>query len=87
MLLGVTIESLLEELNVNINLFQIWDEFSTFSDQFGMYKSGGGSFDRSIYNTVYNGEEELSHETKKYKINISQPRLSIFGSGHPHRVS
>ena len=37
---NVTVESLLEELNENVNLFQIWDEFSTFSEQFGMYKGG-----------------------------------------------
>ena len=82
----MTVESLLEELNENVNLFQIWDEFSTFSEQFGMYKGGASSFDRSIYNSVYNGEEELNHETKKYKIKVHQPRLSIFGAGHPHRV-
>ena len=53
----------LEELDANVNLYQIWDKFSTFTEQFGIYKSGGGSFDRSIYNSVYNGEEELSHQT------------------------
>ena len=63
-LIDVTIESLLEELNVNINLIS---NLGRVFNQFGMYKSGGGSFDRSIYNTVDNGEEELSHETKKCK--------------------
>ena len=83
----MTVESLLEELNENLNLYQIWDELSTFTDQFGMYKGGGASFDRSIYNSIYNGEEQLNHETKKYKIKIKQPRLSIIGAGHPHKVS
>lgn len=84
--IGATVESLLDQLNENENLFQIWDELATFTEQFGMYKSGGSSYDRSIYNNIYNGEEQLIHETKKYKIRIKQPRLSIFGAGHPHRV-
>lgn len=71
----------------NHNLLQIWDEFNTFIEQFGLYKSGGGAFDRSIYNTIYNGEEELQYQTKKSQFAILQPRLSIFGCAHPHRVS
>jgi hypothetical protein len=68
-------------------LLQIWDEFNTFIEQFGMYKSGNGSFDRSIYNNLYNGEDQLIYQTKKYQITVNQPRLSIFGCVHPHRVS
>ena len=70
----------------NHNLFQIWDEFNTFIEQFGLYKSGGGSFDRSIYNTIYNGETEFQYQTKKYQVIVKQPRLSIFACVHPQRV-
>lgn len=50
---------MVEEVNKceNHNIFQIWDEFNTFIEQFGMYKNGGSGFDRSIYNSIYNGEE------------------------------
>ena len=80
---------MVEEVNKceNHNIFQIWDEFNTFIEQFGMYKNGGSGFDRSIYNSIYNGEEELIYQTKKYQYQISQPRLSIFGCVHPQRVS
>ena len=41
---------MVEELNedTNKNLFQIWDEFNTFVEQFGIYKSGAGAFDRGL---------------------------------------
>ncbi len=82
----MTVESLLEELNEYGNVLQIWDEFSTLIEQFGLYKSGGGAFDRSIFLTLYNGEPEMSHATKKYKVKITQPRLSIMAAGHPHKL-
>jgi hypothetical protein len=69
------------------NLIQIWDEMNTLAEQWGLYKIGGGSFDRSIFNNIYNGEEELQLQTKKYHLTCSQPRLSIFGCIHPHKVS
>ena len=60
---GVTVESMVEELNEDTskNLFQLWDELNTFVEQFGMYIPGADAFDRSIYNSLYNGEEELQY--------------------------
>ena len=78
--LGATVESLLEELDKTNNIILIWDEFSTLIGSFGLYKgggAGGGVYDRSIFLTLYNGEVELQHATKKYKLNLDHPRLSI----------
>lgn len=70
------------------NLVQYWDEFETLAKSFGLYKggSGGGSFDRSIYLTMYNGEDEFSHTTKSYDCQLLFPRLSIFGAAHPTKI-
>ena len=89
LILGATVESLLEELDKNNNIIQIWDEFSTLIGSFGLYKGGGAGgsvYDRSIFLTLYNGEVELQHATKKYKLNLEHPRLSIFAAGHPHKI-
>jgi hypothetical protein len=64
----------------------MWDELTTLIKSFGLYKSGGGDYDRSIFLTLYNGPDRLLHQTKKYKINIENPRLSIFAPGHPHKI-
>ncbi len=30
--------------------------------------------------------EEISHTTRAYKREVTQPRLSFFAAGHPHRL-
>ncbi|CAF1097784.1 unnamed protein product, partial [Brachionus calyciflorus] len=79
---SVTIESLLKELSNRSNLIQCWDGFSTLVSSFGMYKCGNGSFDRSIFLTLYNGQKSFSHTVKSYEFEIKDPRLCIFASGH-----
>lgn len=64
-------------------MIQYRDEFSTLVGTFGMYKNGGSGFDRSIYLTLYNGEDTFSHQTKTLSITIDKPRLSIFSAAHP----
>jgi hypothetical protein len=64
----------------------MWDELTTLVKSFGLYKAGAGDYDRSIFLTLYNGPERLLHQTKSCKINIANPRLSIFAPGHPHKI-
>jgi hypothetical protein len=46
------------ELGEHSNVIQIYDEFNTLVDSLGLYKSsgsGGSSYARSIFNSIYNG--------------------------------
>ena len=91
---SITVESLVTELQKSNQFFngrlsslvQYWDEFETLAKSFGLYKSGGASFDRSIYNTLYNRAKELTQTTKSNNIKLTNRRLSIFGGGHPMKI-
>jgi hypothetical protein len=50
------------------------------SSTFGLYKAGGSAYDRAIYLSLYNGEKETTHTTKKYKYKILKPRLSLYAA-------
>ncbi len=68
---------------------QIHDEFNTLADSFGLYKSTGGSgssYDRSLFNSIYNGDAEITRTTIKTSVTASQPRLSIISAGHHHKI-
>lgn len=80
---GVTIESLVEQLSINPNLIQIWDEINTLFESFGLYKAEKGAFEKSILNSLCNGTDNYSHDTKKNIVSIESPRLSVFGAVHP----
>lgn len=56
------------------NFVQYWDEFETLAKSFGLYKSGGASFDRTIYLTLYNGESNMIHSTKTNNYRFLNPR-------------
>jgi hypothetical protein len=84
---GATVESLLEVMSKNKNLYQIWDEFTNLIGSFGIYKPGGGAYDRAFFLSLYNGPKRIEHQTKKYTLNIENPRLSIFSAAHPHKIS
>jgi hypothetical protein len=56
------------------------------SSTFGLYKAGGLAYDRAIYLSLYNGEKETTHTTKKYKYKILKPRLSLYAAGHTHKI-
>ncbi|RNA01588.1 hypothetical protein BpHYR1_028691 [Brachionus plicatilis] len=84
---SATIEALLESLSkAPHSRFQIWDEFSTLISSFGLYKAGGGAYDRTFFLTLHNGPNNLLHSTKKYSFDIDQPRLAIFASSHPETM-
>ncbi len=51
-----------------------------------MYKSGGSSFDRSIYLKLYNGPERHGQHLKGQNIELIEPRLSILAATHAERV-
>ena len=84
-----TVECLVRDLENNPNAFQLWDEFATLSESFGLYKGGGGgasAYDKSIFNSIYNGDSEIKRSTIKSQTCASQPRLGILAAGHPSRV-
>ena len=63
---GATIESLIHELGDNSNVIQIHDECNTLVDSLDLYKSGGNggsSYDRSLFNSIYNGDPEIKRTT------------------------
>lgn len=68
------------------NLVQIHDEFNTLCDSFGLYKPGGGSYDRSLMNSIYNGDSTIARTTIKSNVSAKNPRLSIISAGHIHKV-
>jgi hypothetical protein len=68
-------ESLLDTLNDEPSVIQYHDEFIRLVSSFGLYKGGAGnSFDRCIFLTLYNGEDNFQHKTKGYEYNINRPR-------------
>lgn len=91
---GVTVESLLHELQISndlnnnrfCNKIQYWDEFNTLISSFGVYKAGGMAFDRSVYLTLYNGEDTHEHMIKSKNVILNRPRLSFYGAAHPQEI-
>jgi hypothetical protein len=78
------VQSLVEQLKNNSNQIQFWDEINTFFESFGLFNGGKGNYDKSVINTLANGVEYYEMTTIKHgKIGIVQPRISMFGSGHP----
>ncbi len=75
-----------EELSNQNNLLQPWDELTTYFDGIGTGKYGGGgsgSYEKSILNTLSNGQEFYEYTTKSGgKQTICRPRLSIYGGFH-----
>jgi hypothetical protein len=66
--------------NCNVT-FLPFDESGTFTGQLGRY-SGGSSYDRSIYNELFNGDGTFSRVLSKISYIIVNPRLNICLLGH-----
>ena len=66
--------------NCNVS-FLPFDESGTFTGQLGRY-SGGSSYDRSIYNELFNGDGTFSRVLSKVAYIIVNPRLNICLLGH-----
>ncbi len=85
--LGCTIQSLMEQLKFHNNQIQFWDELNTLVESFGVFNSGKGAYERSIFNTLANGEEFYEISTIKHdKVAAEKPRITALAAGHPHRV-
>ncbi|CAF1413663.1 unnamed protein product [Adineta ricciae] len=81
---SATVESLLSELkNTHSRLFQLWDEALTLLQSFGMYKSGGAAYDRSIMCSLYNTSSTVRRQTKGTSMTIQSPVLNITAAAHP----
>ena len=77
------------ELGEFSNVVQVHDEFNTLVDSLGLYKSGGSSgssYDRSLFNSLYNGDEEITRTTIKCRVKAKKPRLSIISAGHTYKI-
>jgi hypothetical protein len=59
-----------------------WDESATFFESLGLYKKNGASFDRSIYNELWNALDRYRKDISGKRISIKNPRLnmSVLGS-------
>ncbi len=83
----MTIESLYKQMGEQKHLIQFWDEFSTLTTSFGMYKGGqASSHDRSIYMKLYNGLDKHDLQLKSENIHLIEPRLSILAAAHPEHL-
>ncbi|CAF1002597.1 unnamed protein product [Didymodactylos carnosus] len=81
---SATIESLIGELQKHSSIVQLWDELNTFLYSMGIYKSEKSAYDRSYFNTFFNGENRQRRQTcKNQKGTITKPRLNISAAGHP----
>lgn len=70
-------------------MLQIHDEFNTLCDSLGLYKAGGAngsSYDRSLFNSIYNGDTEITRTTVKATATAKTPRLSILCAGHTYKI-
>jgi hypothetical protein len=84
---SATVESLLSELkNTHPRLFQLWDEALTLLQSFGMYKSGGAAYDRSIMCSLYNTSSTVRRQTKGTSMTIQSPVLNITAAAHPIEI-
>ncbi len=84
-----TVECLVRDLENNSNSLQLRDEFATLSESFGLYKGGGGggsAYNKSFFNSIYNGESEIKRSTLKSQTCAIEPSLGILDAGHPSRV-
>ena len=84
---SATVESLLSELkNTHPRLLQMWDEALTLLQSFGMYKSGGAAYDRSIMCSLYNTSSTVRRQTKGASMTIQSPVLNITAAAHPAEI-
>lgn len=78
LLKAATVEGLLFHLNKLKNVLSLWDEASTFLNSFGLYKGqNSSSYDRSIYNDLYNAPDFYRRDTMNSRQVIKEPRLNI----------
>ncbi|RNA05204.1 hypothetical protein BpHYR1_040782 [Brachionus plicatilis] len=65
-------------------VLSLWDESSTFLNSFGLYKGqNSSSYDRSIYNDLYNAPSFYRRDTANSRQVFKEPRLNICVLGHP----
>ena len=84
--LGVSIQSLVDQIYSENNLFQCWDEIDTFFQCFEFLGKNRGSYEKSIFNSLSSGLSHYEMSTIKHgKVTLKDPRVSMFASGHPSR--
>ena len=84
---SATVESLLFELkNTHPHLLQMWDEALTLLQSFGIYKSRGAAYDRSIMCSLYNTSSTVRRQTKGASMTIHNPVLNISAAAHPAEI-
>ncbi len=81
--IGGSVEAVVTRMsqpNSNV-VFLPFDESATITGQLGRY-NGGSSYDRSIYNELFNGDGSFSRVLSKFSYIIVNPRLNICLLGH-----
>ena len=72
-----TLDGLVRTLNNNDSCaIGLYDEISTFND--GLDKSGTGSFDRSVYLSLFNGKRFQKSIKTASDVHLKNPRFSLF---------
>ena len=72
-----TLDGLVKTLMKNNNTaVGLYDEIGTFND--GLDKGSTGSFDRSVYLSLYNAKKFLKSTKTSGDVNLNNPRFSLF---------
>ena len=61
---AATVESLFNELTKNEPLFQGWDELHTLTESWGIYRTGSGAYDKSLFNTLFSSPDMMRRQIK-----------------------
>ena len=56
-------------------------------ESFGLFNNGKGTYERSVFNTLANGESHYEMTTIKHgKQSIDEPRITVLAAGHPNTI-
>ena len=80
-----TVEGLLHYMKHLGPAISFFDESSQFLGSFGRYNgSGSANYERSIYLTLANAQNNFKRDLKQERTSIIKPRLNICLNGHPY---
>ncbi len=78
-----TVEGLLHYMSKLGSAISFFDESSQFLGSFGRYNGGSVQYERSIYLTLANAQEDFRRDLKTERTSITKPRLNMCLNGHP----
>jgi hypothetical protein len=69
-----------------ITLTGYYDEANTLFGSLGRYNQGGAAYDKSIYNSMWNGPKVIKRDLKTGRSNIVGARTQLTVCTHPQFV-